>query len=389
MARKRRLFGPLFYSTAVVAIVAVLFVCWLKISERFSQATVISATVNIDSELASALSLLSRQASNERLAGAASLSNLLAKMGPGDFTAGQHARVAAALEGALKDPDSVVRAQAASGLAPFVGSTRQARAALSAALDDEDAEVRFNAAVALMRVGGELTASGLATLSALVAGEEQPAQADRARILNAMASAGPAGVDAALAALKKLLASVDPGIRRRGVMCAAELDPLVAERARSELEACFQDKDVEVGCAAAVAILHLPDPSAGGPTGPAPGGGAGMIAAIPGAPGGMAMMSGFVPSPSASLAAKRYPLALRALERAVTDPSISFALRSSALNALGETSARSLRKCGLELARQLSHQDRQARLDAARLLHGIEDQALAGPIDDEALDDEP
>ncbi len=389
MARNRRLFGPLFYSTAVLAIVAVLYACWLKVEERYSQATIVTAKLNVDAELGGALHALSSKAPNERLGGAAALANLVAKMGPGDFGAGDHARVIAALEGALKDPDSVVRTQAASGLAFLVGSARHARAGLSAALKDQEVDVRYNAALALMPVGGELTASALATLSSLVTGEDQPAQANRARILNAMAAAGPAGVDAALAALKQLLASRDPDMRRAGAMCAWELDPFVADLARSELEARLQDNDVEVRCAAAVALLHLPPPTPGGPAAPASGGGAGMIAALRGAPGRMAMMSGVLSSPITPLAAERYPLAIEALERAVTDLSLSFASRSSALNALGETSARSLRKCGLELARQLSHQDRQVRLDAARLLHGIEDQDLAGPIDDLAQDDEP
>jgi HEAT repeats len=394
MARKRRLFGPLFYSTAVLAIVAVLYACWLKLNERLSEATTINPKPNVESELAGALSLLSRDAFNERHAGVASLANLLAKTGPGDFSAGQHAQIAAALASALKDPDSNVRALAASGLANFVGSARQASAALSAALTDDDPDVRYNAAGALLRVGDELTAPALAALSSLVIGEEQPAQADRARILNSMAAAGPAGIDAALAALKQLFASRDPGIRRVAVMCALQLDPSIVDRARSDVELRLQDKDPEVRCAAAVTLLQCPGSAPGAPAGS--GGGSGMMA-MPGAAGGMspmgmAMILGrFYPSSSSSPspAAKQYPQALEALEQAVADASLPLVLRSEAVSALQVHAAGSLRKCGLELARQLRDPERQVRLDAARLLHMIEEEALAGPVDEEPGNDEP
>jgi HEAT repeat protein len=392
MARDRRLFGPLFYSTAVFAIVAVLYACWLRVEERLNRVTPVSTTVNVEALLGGALHSLSSTASNERLAGAAALANLLRSMGPGDFTAGQHARAVAALEGALKDPDSAVRAQAASGLAVFVGSARQAKAGLSAALSDEDPDVRYNAALALMPAGGELTASALATLSALVTGEEQPAQADRARILNTMAAAGAAGVDAARAGLRQLLTNRDPGIRRVALMCAAQLEPSVADRVRLDVEPLLKDKDPEVRCAAALALLQSLDSTPGGPGGPA-GGGAGMVPGFAGAPGSGAMMAGFTqsapPAQTPSPAAQQYPQALEALEHAVADVSLPLASRSDALAAVFLNAAGSLRKCGLELARQLSSRDRQARLDAARLLHMIDDQSLAGPLDDEAGNDKP
>jgi hypothetical protein len=67
------------------------------------------------------------------------------------------------------------------------------------------------------------------------------------------------------------------------------------------------------------------------------------------------------------------------LEYAVSDMSLKLDQREAALQALNSMGARGpLRRCGLELARQLSKPSVSSRVAAAKLLHRIDPSILAG-----------
>jgi hypothetical protein len=66
------------------------------------------------------------------------------------------------------------------------------------------------------------------------------------------------------------------------------------------------------------------------------------------------------------------------LERAVADTSWTLTQRHKALEMLTNSAPEALRGCGLDLARQLNHDDRDIRLGAAKLLQMIDPEWLAG-----------
>ncbi len=373
MARTQRVFGPLFYTTAVLAAFVILYACWLKLEERVVYATAPPPPpLNIEAELVHWASAFKDSDASVRVAATSRLGNLVRILGPGDFGAGPRGEVVGALRTALRDSEPAVRQGAAEALAGFAGPARAARAELLAALKDDDVDVRFAAASTLIPAGGDLVAPALEAMAAMAAGGDLPARADRAKILNVMASAGDAGANAAASILQQLLTSPNSATRRLAVAAVGEVDPTVADRARATVESLLKDKDANVRCAAAVALLQWGRPVSAAPSTM---GMAGMAMI----PGGMRPRPGPQVPP---VPGTRYPLAVETLVKGVADASLPFPTREAAIGALIVSSPESLYKCGLELARQLGHEDRQVRLNAARLLHMIEDQALAGPIDD-------
>jgi HEAT repeat protein len=111
-----------------------------------------------------------------------------------------------ALRRLLHDHASLTRIAAAAALG-LLGPDPEAIADLSAATGDNDRDVRFAAARALLKVGGASDRSAGRALVALVADPEPIA--DRRAVLDVVLSAGKEVQDQAVAALARLLANVD------------------------------------------------------------------------------------------------------------------------------------------------------------------------------------
>jgi HEAT repeat protein len=158
-----------------------------------------------------------------------------------------------ALRRLVHDQTTPTRIAAADALCLF-GPDPEAAADLAAVTGDNDRDVRFAAARALLKVGGPNDPVAGRTLVALVADPE--AIADRRAILDVVLSAGEEVQDQAVAALARLLADIDLPIHGDVVDCLVACGP----RARAALptfERLLNDEDPAERAIAGIALATI------------------------------------------------------------------------------------------------------------------------------------
>jgi HEAT repeat protein len=362
MARKRKTFGPLFYSTVVVAALIAPFGVALQIQEWLSRETTAAAEVKPEVKVAALLPALNSDDPAARLQAIESLGALLRNYGPFDDTSGPRVEAIKALRMALRDQDPSMRAAAAEslgGLSRWGGES--ATGELTAALKDAEPTVRLAAAKALLTITAGDSAPALRVLTRMAT---DPFIPDRIDIITAMTAAGEKGEDAAAGVLVTLLSNEDDALRADAANCLPALGQ-AAQRIVPALEPILKSNNPGLRFSAALAAMK-----------------------------------------AAPQEQRPNPLVLSVLERAVTDTSLSILPRQQAIAALysgqGEefgvaggmpgfpagsvagwpspvADAREVfRRCGRELARQLDNDDEILRVTAARLLHMIDPDTLTG-----------
>lgn len=143
--RRRRLFGPLLYSTLVLAVICIIYVGTLRLKEQADSAGRRPIVVDPEKEAAAALAKLAANTWQPRMEGAKALGDLLRILGPGDERSAVRRVAVPALRRALRDHDGPVRAAAAAALGVGPQTPRAAKHELTAALIDEDITVRLAA----------------------------------------------------------------------------------------------------------------------------------------------------------------------------------------------------------------------------------------------------
>jgi HEAT repeat protein len=332
MSSGRKAFGSRFYQFLIVAVLgggALRVELWRELEATRAPSMDPGATV------ASLIPGLTAAEGAARVEAVQGLGRVLMQYPQGDATAGSRAEVMAALRRSLGDEDPEVRAAAALVLGNRLDAGRAAADELGkAALNDRDHAVRLAAATALLKLGGENKALALRALAGLL--EDPTAILNRRVVIAAMASAGDAGEDQAIKGIVRLCSDPDEDIRLEAVTCVTALGS-AARRIGPDLEPLLTSDDVGLSFSAALAIMEIT-----GPVQPLD------------------------------------PRVRAVLERAVADTSWTLTQRHKALEMLTNSAPEALRGCGLDLARQLNHDDRDIRLGAAKLLQMIDPEWLAG-----------
>jgi HEAT repeat protein len=332
-AGKRRVFGPLFYSTLVIAAPMILYVGALRIGELVEGEINRHPEINPGQAFGRHIQQLADANWEIRAAGVKGLRDVLAAIGAGEESSTFRGQVMKALRTALADKEAPVRAEAAEALG-LNSLAQSAKVELTAALSDEDPTVRFAAARALLNAPDEPGEAALTALAKLLEDATQPST-DRRLIVNVMRSKGDQGTDAAVKALVGMLSSPDDLTRSEAMESIPSLGN-EGHRLISALKPLFKAENPEVKRAAIWAAVQA------SPAEQNPG-----------------------------------PELLKAMEDTVIDLSLTLALRERALQELSTRSQPSLRRCGRELTRQLDHDEFDARLAAAKLLRMIEPEVLA------------
>jgi HEAT repeat protein len=240
---------------------------------------------------------------------------------PGGVTAsGPRSEIITALRRLMEDNASATRVAAADALGRF-GPDAATAADLVTATRDKERDVRLAAARALLKVSGPDDASAGQTLIALV-GDPGPI-ADRRAVLDVVISAGAAVQDRAAAALAGLLNDADTSIDADVIDCLVPLGP----RARVALPALGRLLDDEDSAHRAMAGLAF-----------------------------------------ATIGGKSAPRAIPALLRILDDPSLAPEWRQSALEKIRELDEAELVKATPILIRQLASKDQDVRLAAMEML---------------------
>jgi hypothetical protein len=355
--RKRRVFGPLFYSTVVLAGITLPYVGAIRLAEWREREVKVPTDIDPERAIAVSVTALSSDDWQSRVKGAISFKALLQQRPPvGGNLSPSWERAVAALGTALEDPVGAVRAAAADAVGASPQTALALKNALIAALDDENSSVRLSAARALLNGDADSKTQALRKLAALVV--DTPFIRERNAALETMASAGEEGQAAGVAAFVRRLSNVDDPLESGDYNCASMLEPQPFWLA---LEPLLKSDDPRVRTAAALA--------------------AGSISWPPGGPAAIAMPSGPDTSPSspAPITVASFRSQFVILEQAVCDTSMSFELREQALNKLiSGPMLVPLHRCGLALAHQLELPDTARRVAAARLLHMIDPDTLAG-----------
>jgi hypothetical protein len=353
-ARKRRLFGPLLYSTLAFSALCLLYLWVLRAAEWANRETHRATEVTPEKELATALAGLDAKTWQARVEGAKALGYLVRRYGPGDDWSVQRGAVVSALQKALSDQDGPMRAAAADALGSSPQAARAAKNELIAALNDQDITVRLSAAGALLTAGGDSEGPALRALADMVVdtipGPEHVAS------LRMMVDAGKAGNRAAALAFALRLSDVDEPAPDQEISAASLLE---LEMLLPALEPLFKSDDPRRRTAAALAVAS----------------------AFAGEPIGTTGRSNSSPAPVQIVWPLPYRFAntVTILEQAVTNTALELDLRESALTALVSIAAvRPLHRCGLALVRQLDHPDETIRLNAAKLLRRIDPSIVAG-----------
>jgi hypothetical protein len=331
-ARKRRVFGPLFYSTLVAAVIITSYVGALRVGELVEQQAKQSVTMSPDRVVAANAQQLQHQQWEVRAAAAKAIGTAMLTYGPGDNTKGYRAEALVALRIALADQAAPVRAEAAEALGNCLQLGNMAQGELTTALKDADPTVRLAAARALLRNKDEPPAAALRALADLLT--DPTPSSDRLNVLDAMRSQGAEGRDAAAKSLAAMFASRDELLRSAALECM----PAMAYDGR-ELAAALEPLlggDRETRTYAALAAARLTQEGE-----------------------------------------KLPPPLISILETAVVDTTLAATLREHSLQELERLSRASLGRSGRELAHQLDHPNYNIRLDAATLLRMIDPEALA------------
>jgi hypothetical protein len=168
-ARKRRRFGPLLYSTLVLAAICIFYLGALWLEELADSAGRRPIKVDPEEQAGAALAKLAANTWQPRMEGAKELGDLLRIHGPGDERSAVRRLADPALRRALGDQAGPVRAAAAVALGVTPQTARAAKNELIAALKDEDITVRLPAAQALLTIGDDSKTLALGALAQLVA----------------------------------------------------------------------------------------------------------------------------------------------------------------------------------------------------------------------------
>ena len=171
----------------------------------------------------------------------------------GRLTPGLRSECRTALGRLLKDPAGAVRAAAADAFGRF-GPDPAVVAALAAATDDEDRRIRFAAAKALLDVHGADDSAATRTLVALVS-DPGPVP-DRRAILEVLQVTDRSVQEQAVTALAGLLAHGDPDVRPDVIDCLSAAGPR-ARAAVPALEALRDDEDPRLRAHAGLAIAVI------------------------------------------------------------------------------------------------------------------------------------
>ena len=361
--RARRTFGPLTYVSLAVATVAIPIGIALRIAERVHLSEAVPAAImNPDDQLASIVVALEKGDPPARAGAIASLSDFAFIHGRAPQAAKARARAVSALIELSKSADVSERAAAAEALGQFAPDEPAAILGLTALLQDNDPTVRFAAASALIRLAKNTDAHAQA-LRALTEMAEDEVVADRDAVLAALWNSGAPGEEVVLKTLRRLLSSKDALDRTEGIRSAAALQ-VGLDRLLKALAPLLTSGRPDARWAAAVAVMDASGREEKAPD----------------------------------------PAVISALEGAAMDTTLSLDQRMASVVALTQSGSGmagpmgmaggmgmagvsgsgppwawpALRRCGLELARQLDHKDRKVRIAAATLLHMIDPDALAG-----------
>lgn len=225
-----------------------------------------------------------------------------------------------ALRQLLKDRSSTIRAAAAGSLAAF-GQVPDSAAALTAAARDPDRAVRFAAARALVRIGDGDNPVATQTLLALLA--EPDLVPDRRAVLEFLAGMGPGVHDRAVGTLETLLSHEDIAVVSDVVECLSADGP----QARAVLPALNR-------------LLQSDDSHLRASTGMA-------IVAIEG---------------------QESPRAVELLLRITSDPALELPIRENAVAMIRPVKPAALSKATPDLIRQLGSTNARVRESAVNLL---------------------
>ncbi len=358
MARSRRIFGPLFYVTLAIGIVGTLFAAWLQFKTRTS-AWAEPQRINPQERVAAIGPRVTSGESADRVEAIHALREALREFLPTGEGREAHDKAVALLREALHEPDPFVATAAADVLGDLGESARPAVDDLVATLQSEDPELQAAAAKALLRFGGDLQQTAIRTLAMTLA-EPRPIL-NRQSLVEALRTAGVPGEDAAIQALVSLLANDDNGVRKDAASCFPLLATATA-RILPALDPLLHSPKPDVRNDAALAEIQLLDPETNPST---------LVATI---------LADRVCDPSRAL--KQRTDALSALYGFDVESVFGGMGTTNVEFPAGSPKPAALRRCGLELARQLADEDVDVRQAAATLLHGIDAESLAG-VDDE------
>jgi HEAT repeat protein len=239
---------------------------------------------------------------------------------------------------------------------------------LIAAAGDDDRMVRLAAARALVKINGPEDRTAARTLIAMVAGTD--AVADRSEVLQAAKTMSEAVQDQAVAALVGLLSHGDPVIVPDVLACLPEAGPR-ATAALPVLEAMLDDAEPSLRAGAAMAIVAIEGQDNLRPL--RSGASAGMSMGGSGSVG----MGGGAGMASPVAEGHENPRVVAVLLRIVVDAEVQEDMRLNALAMIRAFGAPALAKATPDLVRQLSDRDPNVRRTALQLLSGIIDDVPA------------
>jgi HEAT repeat protein len=247
----------------------------------------------------------------------------------------------------------------AAGALAGFGPDPSRSADLTAAAADDDRAVRLAAAKALVKVNGPSDPAAARPLLALVASPD--AVPDRPEVLQAVKTMSEAVQDRAVAALADLLLHGDPDILPDVLACLPEAGPR-AKAAVPVLEALLDHADPGVRAATGMAIVAIESPE--------------DLQALPDGTSGMGMgMSAGMAGPAPGGHAN--PRTVAVLARLVADATIPREMRENALGMIRVADAPALAKASSDLVRQLADPDPNVRRTALDLLSRIIEVAPA------------
>jgi HEAT repeat protein len=293
---------------------------------------------------------------------------------PGGLTSAQRDDSIRTLRRLLKDPWSLIRAEAAGALVEF-GPDPSVSADLAAVASDHDRTVRLAAARSLLKVNGPGDRTAAGALIAILA-DPGPVP-DRPEILQVIMGLSDAVQEQAVAALVGLLSGGDPAVVPDVLACLPMAGPR-AKAALPALEAMLEHAEPTLRAGAGMAIVaieggedfqSLVNGNSGGMSmAMMGGGGAGM-----GGAGGMSPMNGGAGMAPPATGGKANPRVVAVLVRILGDAEVSPEMRANAFGMTQEVAPAALAKATPDLVRQLADPDPKVRRTALDLLSMIID----------------